>query len=753
MTGGGPVTKKMKSRIVFVLAAFMLVCFLPIILQLFNLQILRHEEYQARAIDQQVRDTMITPKRGTIYDRNLKALAVSASTETVYIAPKSIRSGDTATRELVALGLSQILDVSYDMLLKKTQANNYYEVVKRQVEQDLADEVRRFITENNLSCIALAEDSKRYYPYGSFAAHVIGFTNIDGDGLEGVEAYYNDILMGLPGRIITLKNAQGVDMPFKYEQYIDARNGYNLVLTIDEGVQHFVEKHLENAVAEYNVENRATAIVMDVNTGEVLAMATYPSYDLNSPRTIADEELVLELESLSGAEYSARQMEIWQSSWRNKAISDTYEPGSVFKIITAAVALEENVVSKAETFSCPGYKVVAGIRISCWRPAGHGVQSLQLGICNSCNPVFMELGARIGGGTFYDYVRAFGFLERTGIDLYGEATGIFHQRSIIERGVVETAVTSFGQTFKVTPLQMIAAISAVVNGGNLVEPRIASKVIDDDGNVIKTFETVVRRQVLSEEVSMAMRTLIENVVADGTGRNAAVKGYRIGGKTGTSEKIDQKNEAGEADKRIASFCGFAPADNPQIAILLILDEPDYPTPSGGIIAAPTVGKMFADILPYMGIMPQYTQAELLSLEKSVPDILGMTVEEARTELRSAGFNPVVMEGGGGEVVMAQMPRAGSKLAAKGKVLIYTKVETSSMAEIPNVAGLSPGVAESILVNAGFNIRISGKDIEDIGVTAASQSPVAGALAEFGAVVEVEFIHNDEAVWQSSGAGG
>ncbi len=750
MTDNGPVSKKMKNRMVFVLGALMFVCFLPIVIQLFNLQILKHEEYQAKAIDQQVRDTVISPKRGTIYDRNLKALAVSASTETVYIAPKSISKDDTETMALVASELSRILGVSQETLLKKMQANNYYEVVKRQVEQEQADEVRKFITDNKLSCVALAEDSKRYYPYGSFAAHVIGFTDIDGTGIEGVEAYYNDILMGMPGRIITLKNAQGTDMPFKYEKYIDARNGYNLVLTIDEGVQHFVEKHLENAVNEYKVGNRATAIVMNVNTGEILAMATYPAYDLNNPRAITDEALLLELDGLTGDDFTKRQMEIWQATWRNKAIADTYEPGSVFKIMTLSMALEENKTSLSDTFYCPGYKVVAGTRISCWKYGGHGSETLQEAICNSCNPVFMELGARVGGGTFYDYVKAFGFMEKTGIDLYGEAAGIFHSRSVIENGAVELAVSSFGQTFKVTPLQLITAISSVVNGGKLLEPRIASKVIDDDGNVIKTFETVVKRQVISEEVSATMRMLVENVVANGTGRNAAVKGYRIGGKTGTSEKIDEKNEEGVADKRVSSFCGFAPADDPQIAILLMMDEPGVPVVSGGVIAAPTVAKMFADILPYLGIMPQYTEEELASLEKTVPDVTGLTTDAARRAVKDAGFTAIVMEGGG-ETVLVQMPRAGSKLVAGGKVLLYTESDSYTIAEVPSVTGLTPAAAESILTGAGFNIRTSGKDIQESGVMAASQSPAAGSFAELGSVVEVEFIHNDEADWHASGA--
>ncbi len=740
-------SKMMKARITFVLIVFTIICFGTITLQLFNLQVLKHEEYQARAIDQQVRDTEIPPKRGTIYDRNLKALAVSASTETVYIAPKYISKDDAATQTLVAQGLSEILGVDYDTVLNKTKADNYYEVILRQVEKEEADEVRTFISENDLSCIALAEDSKRYYPYGSFAAHVIGFTDIDGVGIEGVEAYYDDILMGQPGRIITLKNAQGTNMPFKYEQYIDAKNGYNLVLTIDEGIQHFVEKNLEFAVNEYSVQQRATAIVMEVNTGEILAMSTYPAYDLNDPREITDEQLMLELDALSGEDYSTRLMEIWQSSWRNKAIADTYEPGSVFKILTTAIALEEDVVDLNETFNCTGSMTVAGTRIHCWKRTGHGVQTVAEGIANSCNPVMMELGARIGGEAFYEYIEAYGLMERTGIDLYGEANGIFHNEETFEQGVVEVAVTSFGQTFKVTPIQMITAVAATINGGYVVEPHIASKVIDDDGNVIEDFETEPVRQVISEEVSVIMQDLVERVVSEGTGSNAAVKGYSIGGKTGTSEKIDQKNEEGIADKRIASFCGFAPADDPQIAILLLLDEPDVPNPSGGIIAAPTVGKMFADILPYMGIMPQYTEEELASLERTVPNVEGMSIDEAREIVISGGFVPTVM--GDGSSVLTQIPKGNDKLSEGGKILLYTEEGMTNLIEVPDLSGLSESDATRVLENAGFNIRVSGNDTSG-GAIASTQSPAAGTFANEGDVIEVEFVSPEEVDWQSSG---
>ena len=737
--GAPPAT--MKRRMLALMVVFLCLCFSAILIRLFNVQILQHDFYQAKAIDQQVRDTTIAPKRGTIYDRNMKKLAMSVSSETVYIAPKSIK--DAAQASLIARELSAILGVSEESILKKTTANNYYEIIKRQVDKETADQVRQLKIDHALSAVALAEDSRRHYPYSSFASHIIGFTNIDGEGIEGLESYYNDVLVGMPGRIIEAKNAKGTEMPFRYAQFIDAKNGYNLVLTVDEAVQHFVEKQLKIAVEDYNVQNRALAIVMDVNTGGILAMATYPDFDLNNPRLTEDEALLAELEMLEGEEYSARQMEIWQANWRNKAIADTYEPGSVFKIITATIALEEGVFSKNETFYCPGYKMVAGTRIGCWKYGGHGAQDMLTGLKNSCNPVFMELGARIGGQAFYEYAEAFGLMNKSGIDLYGEAAGIFHNKAVISRGQVEVAVTAFGQTFKVTPIQMITAISACVNGGNLMEPHLVSKIVDDDGNVVKDFEPVVRRQVISAETSAQVAAMLEDVVATGTGRNAYIAGYRIGGKTGTSEKIDEKNEEGVADKRISSFCGIAPADNPQIAILLLLDEPNVDQITGGLIAAPTVRKMFEDILPYLGIMPQYTTEELAKLEQSVPDVTGLTIEDARSALKGTSFNPVVL--GGGTHVLEQVPRAAQKLNSGGKVLLYTD-EAATSIEVPDVSGLSVNQASNRLSAAGFNIRSVGKDLNESDVTAITQTPRAGALAVEGSVVEVEFIHKSESEW-------
>ncbi len=735
-------SKKMMQRMAFVLFCFIGIGFTTLGVRLYIIQIQDHEFYQAKAINQQMRDTTIAPNRGTIYDRNMKTLALSATTEVISIAPKSL---DSDQIDLVARELSTILDVSYDSIIEKANTNTYYQLVKRQVEKDVADEVRQFISEYDVSGINIDADSKRYYPYGDFASHIIGFTNVDGVGIEGVEAYYDDILIGTPGRIVSAKNALSMDMPFRYEQYIDAQDGYNLVLTLDEVIQHFLEKHLEAAAIKYNVQDRATVIAMDVNTGDILGLAVYPDYDLNSPRDILDEEMSIYIDSLSGSEKTDAQLAYWQELWRNKAIADTYEPGSTFKAFTAAMSLEENAIDPSKTLYCPGYRVVAGIRINCWKGEGHGALDLEGALQNSCNPYMMNIADSIGGQTFYDYVKAFGFLEKTGIDLYGEAVGIFHQERTIVNGPVELAVSSFGQTFKVTPISLLTGFSSLVNGGYLVTPRVADKVVDDDGTIISVFETEVKRQVISEEVSEQMSYMLETVVSEGTGKNAYLMGYTIGGKTATSEKIDEKNEEGEVDKFSVSFVGFAPAEDPEIALLLMLDEPDVEGVyiSGGVMAAPVIGDMFEDILPYIGIAPQYTEEQLAQMEKPVPSVIDLTVEDARKIIQENSFNPVVM--GEGAIVIEQVPHPQQTLGKDGKVILYTEGAGENMVNVPSVEGESLSNAISILENAGFNVRIEGDD-SDYSREVTTQSPTAGTLLAEGSVIVVEVIFDTYSDW-------
>ena len=507
-------------------------------------------------------------------------------------------------------------------------------------------------------------------------------------------------------------------------------------MTIDEVIQHFLEKHLEQAIVDYNVKNRAAGIVMDVKTGDILALAVKPDYDLNNPRVITDESVLEEIKALTGEEKSKREQEEWQKTWRNKVIADTYEPGSVFKLFTSAMALEEDLVHENDSFYCKGYEIVGGRRIGCWKSHGHGAENFLKGLQNSCNPVFMQVGQRIGADLFYKYVTAFGFREKTGIDLYGEATGIFHSLNNL-KNPVSLAVSSFGQTFKVTPIQMITAVSALANGGNLVTPHVAKAIVDDNGNVIKSFDTNVRRQVISEETSKLISRYMESVVSEGTGKNAYIAGYRIGGKTATSEKIDEKNEQGIADKRIASFACIAPSDDPQIAVLIMLDEPNVPNPSGGIVAAPVIRKLMSDIMPYLKVTPVYTEEELKKLEIEVKDLTGKSVSQAQKIAKEAGHKIKVE--GSGDTVIEQVPRPGQKLPAGGQIIVYTdNSNTSNIIIVPNVVGMTKEQATAALAAAGLNIKLSGVETTDTAAVAVKQKPSANTKVEEGSVVTVEF---------------
>lgn len=731
----GATNRKTRRRMLAIFLIFLIGCVLPVVGHLFYIQVIQHEDYESKALSQQMRSTSISPKRGTIYDRNMKKLAVSATVETVAINPKSVKDDDQAA--LIADGLSEILGVDRQKIIDATQKKStYYVEIKKKVEKDVADQVRQFKVDNSISAIDLIEDTKRYYPYGSFAANVIGFVGTENYGLAGIEASYDDVLQGLPGKVVEAKNAAGSEMYFDYKTYVDPQNGMNLVLTLDEVVQHYAEKHLETAVIENNVREGGAAIVMNVNTGEVLAMAQYPSFNLNSPFEITDETFLTSLEGMSDEDKTQAKSDYLNGIWRNKVISDAYEPGSTFKCLTASMALEEKTVSLTSTFNCPGYYMVGNRRINCWKRSGHGHEDFVKGLGNSCNPVFMQVGLSVGAQKFYNYFGAYGLREKTGIDLPGEAEGVPHSLSTLENPI-SLAVDSFGQTFKVTPIQMLTAISAAVNGGNLVTPHLAKELVDDDGNVVKTYETTVKRQVISAETSEAVASMMELVVADGTGRNAYLQGYHIGGKTGTSEKIDAKNEAGQVDKYVASFIGIAPANDPQYAVLVMLDEPAAgATAGGGAIAAPVAKAIFNDILPYLGVVPQYTAEELADLEAPVPNVIGKTLAEASAELAEYGLKYRVE--GSGDTVTDQMPKVGEKVAKNTTILLYTSESQGNAAvEVPNVIGMTPAQAEETLTAAGFNCKFSGSGEGDY--YAVKQSPEGGAAAMPGTVVSVSFL--------------
>ena len=737
----------MRRRIQFIsfVMAFLIVAIL--IARLAYLHLVNYEEYKQKASEQQFRVTSITPNRGTIYDSLGNELAKSATVWTVYIVPVNIKSDEEA--QLIARGMSEILGTDYETVYQRAKkSNTYYQIVKKRIEDEQADAVRQFILDNDIKGrISMEEDTKRYYPYGSLASTVLGFVGDENSGLYGIEAYYNKILSGTPGRIVSAKNAWGSDMPYKYEQMFEAADGNSLVLTINSVIQMFVEKHLDNAVTEHDVRNRAFCIVMEIKTGRILAMATKGDFDPNAPFELYDDYAIERLNEFEeGSDEYYAQLKIEQElQWQNKAVSDPYEPGSVFKILTAASVLEENLVNASSTFTCDGHITVAGNRIKCWRyPRNHGTQTLVETLQNSCNPAFIMMGQRLGGELFYKYFTNYGLNQKTGIDIPGEADngGLVHSlHNLTELGSESLSYlssSSFGQTFKVTPVQLITAISGVLNGGKLMHPYIVEQQLDGDGNIVEVTTPTVVRQVISESTSKELALMLEQVVESGSGRYAQVKGYRIGGKTGTSEKLD----SGDESLRISSFFGFAPVDDPQIAVLLALDEPHNDSVYGSVIAAPVVGNILADILPYIGIEPEYSEEDLQSIEISVPYLIGEQPYEAQNTLKSGGFNVYTV--GDGDKVIKQIPGAGEPLAKGGTVVLYTdKESTEKTVKVPDVIGLSGQQASKALTNKNLNIKISGMDISEGSTKAISQTPVAGEEVPPGTVVTVEFISTEE----------
>ena len=712
-----------------------------LIVRLFYLQVVQADMWKEKASSQQMYSTSITATRGNIYDRNMKTLARSVTVWTVFISPAEMKEEQ---RELVASGLSEILDVDYDMVYEKSLKTwRYNETIKRRVDNDTADEVTAFIQENDIRGIYLTEESMRYYPYGNLASTVLGFTGSDGSGAYGLEAYYNKALSGTDGVIASVRNAKGTAMPFSEQQIYDAEDGQSLVLTIDETVQHYLEKHLENAVQEHEVQNRAVGIVMNVKTGEILAMSTKPDFDPNEPSAIYDtttaEALAEQLEEAGGDEekldaYYEALGEAQLAQWRNKAISDPYEPGSVFKLITASAALETGTVTGSTPFYCPGYIEVAGNRIACWKAGGHGNLDFVGAIKGSCNPAFIMTGQALGAELFMEYLDKFGLYDVTGVDLPGEATSIMHSReTMLNENMTSLSSASFGQTFKVTALELMTAVNATVNGGYLMQPYVVSQVLDSDGNVISSTEPVVVRQVISEETSALVASYAEQVVSGegGSGARAAVPGYRIGGKTGTSQKLDQ-----EGDETILSFYGFAPADDPEIAVLVMLDEPQKNNQYGSVIAAPVVGNILADILPYLGFEPSYTEEELSSADMATPYLINYGLQEAQSTLVQAGLEYRVV--GSGTTVVGQTPGAAMPIPGGGTVVLYTEEGEKTTASVPYVIGKTGNEANRLILNAGFNIKIEGESLEHEGCVAVAQSIEAGENAEIGTVITVTF---------------
>ena len=750
-------------RILILMALLGIVGFIPAALRLYDLMVLDYDYYADLALRNQSRTTAVAAQRGVIYDANMNILAGNKSVENVYLNPRELRrAGEDITQ--ISQTLGQILGKDPDWIARQAEDTALrYKQIAADVEPEVAQQIRAFINEAQISGIHLEPDTTRYYPYGSLAAQVIGFTNASGVGSEGVEAAYDSFLSGEAGKVITSKGNNEMDMPFSYEEYINSIPGCDVILTIDATVQACLEKQMEAAIARYDVQNGAFGIVMHVKTGEILAMATLGSYDLNHYLQIADEDTAGALEKMrlyylaqepisenyvSGKKAYQEALQAAQlKQWRNRVLSDGYEPGSTFKVLTMAAALDSGAITLKNTFHCSGAEMIPGRSqlLHCWRAAGHGSETTAQALQNSCNLAFAHIALKMGGETFYEYIKNFGILEKTGIDLGGESKGIFFDKSLVvdteKWGTASLTSGSFGQTFKITPLQLVRAIAAVVNGGYLLEPYIVSEVLDAQGNTVLKQEPTVIRQVVSEETSKTMCTLLESVVAEGTAKNASVAGFSIGGKTGTSEKIDIFDENGQRvlDK-IVSFVGVAPMDDPQYIVLVALDTPSRSTGiyiSGGVMAAPTVGAVMADILPYLGVAQNYTQKDAAGQRILMPELTGMTRTEAEKALKDLGLS---MEGlGEGETVTGQIPMAGQILPGNSEVIVYFgDTPQKRTVKVPDFTGMTRQQAADAAGELGLYILVRGNDSVEIHVTATAQSIEKDTIVPVGTTIEIEF---------------
>ncbi len=714
---------------------------------LVNIMILKGEKYQSEASEQQLYDSLVSAPRGDIYDRNMQILATSSTAWTVYITPngiKKIKDADEreTVRKTIAKGLSEILEVEYETVYNDTDKNSYYVIVKKKIDKQTSDRVRQFISDNKdleiTKYIGLDETTKRYYPNDSLASVVLGFVGADEQGLAGIESYYDNELTGIAGRVVAAKNAAGTDMRFTYEKVENAVKGTSLVLTLDSYIQYTAEKYLEVAIEQNKIAERGAAVVMNVNTGAILAMAVKGDFNPNDAFTLSAEDEKKIKKEKDEEEKKKLRTDLLNRQWRNKAVSDSYEPGSVFKIITAAIALEENLISESNSFFCNGRTTVAGQGYGCWKHGGHGTQDLRNAIANSCNPAFITIGQLVGVNTFSKYFKAFGFTEKTGIDLPGESRSTYHLQQ--NMGPVELASSSFGQTFNVTPVQLMSAVSAAVNGGYLVTPHLVEKKLDQDNKVLETTKTTYKRQVVSETTSAKMRTLTQFVSENGA-KNSLVSGYNIGAKTGTSQKVSKIQATGDTYLYIGSCITIAPIEKPEIAVFVMLDEPKGDNYYGGVISAPVNSKIMSDVLPYLGYEPSYSDEELKKMSVEIPEVVGNTVEEARGKIAAKKLEYKVV--GEGKKVVRQLPDGGSKVVNGGTVILYTDKTSSKTVTVPEFRGLTATEANLAAANAGVNIEFSG-NITTSGLKAYNQSIAKGTKVDAGTVITV-FFRDESAV--------
>ena len=750
-------------RIIAMALVLGILAFIPIAAQLYTLMVRDHSYYADLALKNQTRSTTVTAHRGNIYDRNMNILATSQSVENVYLDPHELKQSK-ADMDQLSQTLGQILQLDPEWI--KAQGKDItkrYKQIAARIDQQTAGEIRVFINENDISGIHLEPSSRRYYPYGTLASQVIGFTNASNEGSEGIEASYNSYLEGTAGRVITTKGNNEMDMPFSYENYIAGQEGCSVVLTLDATVQACLEKQMENAIARYDVQNGAFGMVMDVNTGEILAMATLGGYDPNAYLEIGDDATRNQLEQMrlsylmeqEGSEAYTKGKEAYQQAlsaaqlkqWRNRCISDGYEPGSTFKVLTMAAALDCGAIDLNTSFHCSGSEQIPGRsqRLHCWRSTGHGSEQTPQALQNSCNIAFAHIALKLGGEKFYEYVQKFGIMEKTGIDLAGESKGVFFDKALVtdtdKWGTASLTSGSFGQTFKLTPLQLVRAIASVVNGGYLLEPYIVSEVMDSEGNTMLLQEPTVLRQVISQETSDTMCKLIRSVVEEGTAKNANVAGYSIGGKTGTSEKIDVFDENGQRvlDK-IVSFVGIAPMEDPQYIALVALDTPSRQTGiyiSGGVMAAPTVGAVMADILPYLGVEQSFSEDDIAGKTVIMEDLTGMDVKQAQKLLKEQHLKAKIS--GSGETVTGQIPASGQQLPGGSEVLLYCGEEMAQeQVEVPDFSGMTRQQANDAAGALGLYILVSGNDSLEAGVVVVRQETLPGTKLPRGSTVLLEF---------------
>ena len=752
--------KKLINRAAVVFLALTIGVFGATSVNLARIQLVDNEQYKQKAEQNQLHDTEIVAERGIIYDSNMTMLAKSASVWKVYIKPNKIaeKENEGFTNELCRR-LSEITGVDLDSIKSKAAKSQYgYLIIKRQIEFEEKEAISKFLSESYeytvyeekdgvtvpvdyeiyfSSAVGLDPDVKRYYPYGTLASNVIGFTGTDDVGRSGVELKYDSVLTGTPGRIITAQNGKSDVMSREFETIYDAVQGTGLVLTIDEVIQRYLEDSLEQVYIDSKGKG-AYGIIMDVDTGAILAMASMQNYDLNNPQALTDEEKAkLEEEYPDESKRSAARNNLYYSRWRNFIVSDSYEPGSVFKIITAAAALEENVVdNETNICTCTGKIKVSDRIIKCHKRDGHGTQNLKQGLMNSCNPLFITVGQKLGKEKFYEYFEAFGFTEKTGIDLPAESAPVagvtYH--SLNSMGIVELSSSSFGQTFQVTPIQMITAISAVANGGKLMTPYLVQKQLDAKGNVINETQPTVRRQVISEQTAKIVADMMEGVVSGGTGKNAYVAGYRVAGKTGTSQKIGTAQ-----GEYVASFGCFAPADDPEIAMLILVDEPVGQI-NGGQICTPVAAQVIEKTLEYMGVERQYTDKEIALLDTNAPNLVGTEIGDAKAMLTQEGFE--VKTVGKGDIVVSQVPAYNQSMPKDGIIVLYTEADAERVTvTVPDLKLMTVSQANNAAVAAGLNIRISGNALNASELVSYDQSLEAGTEVECGKTVTVYFKSN------------